>query len=172
MNTFEIETLVYLLAIFSVILLVLTLTIFWQPHWWVTIFLGLVNLMCLCRMLIMRLQWLLNSQLPRKFSLERKMWYLIQFPLRSFFLRMRSYHCIFLLLNMLAKDLWSVLSFCFFYLFFLLHSEFTMLNYLFYALFLMGIGLVETLCCLLFPPGLFWNIRSQSMGSFCSLFRR
>ena len=39
----------------------------------------------------MRLLWLPNFQLPRKFSPKRRIWYLTRNPFRSFFLRMRSY---------------------------------------------------------------------------------
>ena len=51
----------------------------------------LMYLGCHCRMLIMRLLWLPNFQLPRKFSPERRIWYLALNPFRNFSLRMRSY---------------------------------------------------------------------------------
>lgn len=78
----------------------------------------------------MKLQWPLNSQLLRKFSLKRKIWYSIQVPSRSSFWRMRSYYCIGFLFNMVAKDALYVLSFCFLYIFFsLLCNKISMINY-------------------------------------------
>ena len=73
---------------------------------------GMIN----CRLWTMKLPWLLNCQLPRRFLLKRRRRYLIRVSFKNIFLRMRSqvFICLFLHFSNYWKYSYNSLFFLYF----------------------------------------------------------